>query len=125
MSDRRRIVITGVGVISPLGIGAKAFWENLLSAKVGIQRIEQFDPSGSACQIGGEVPAYKIGDFVPKSYRKATKVMGRDIELAVGAAASAVNDAGLVTKAVDPEKPATIRPERSYGQWSRMPWHTT
>ena len=95
----RRVVVTGIGVISPIGIGAKAFWENLLAGKVGVRRIQQFDPSGFPCQIAGEIPDYKIGDYVPKSYRKATKVMARDIELAVIAADDAMKDAGLKTKA--------------------------
>src|SRR3954464_908577 len=106
----RRVVITGIGVVSPIGIGAKAFWENLLAGKVGIRRIAGFDPGGFPCQIAGEVPEYKIGDFVPKSYRKATKVMARDIELAVIAADDAMKDAGLKTKAYT-DKPE-IKPER-------------
>src|ERR1700719_1576934 len=97
--NMRKVVITGIGVISPIGIGSKLFWENLLTGKVGIRRIASFDPSGFASQIGGEVPPYKIGDFVPKSYRKATKVMARDIELAVVAADDAFKDAGLKSKA--------------------------
>jgi 3-oxoacyl-[acyl-carrier-protein] synthase II len=95
----RRVVITGIGVISPVGIGAKAFWDNLLAGKVGVRRISNWDPSGFPSQVGGEVPAYKIGDYVPKSYRKATKVMARDIELAVVAADDAFKDAGLKSKA--------------------------
>jgi 3-oxoacyl-[acyl-carrier-protein] synthase II len=95
----RRVLITGIGVISPIGIGSKVFWENLLAGKSGVRRIAAFDPSGFASQIGGEVPAYKIGDYVPKSYRKATKVMARDIELAVVAADDAFKDAGLKSKA--------------------------
>src|SRR6185436_16082642 len=95
----RRVVITGIGVVSPVGIGTKAFWENLLAGKVGIRRIQRFDPGGFPCQIAGEVPEYKIGDFVPKSYRKATKVMARDIELAVVAADDAFKDSGLKSKA--------------------------
>jgi 3-oxoacyl-[acyl-carrier-protein] synthase II len=95
----RRVVITGIGVISPIGIGTKAFWENLLAGQVGVRRLASFDPAGLPCQIAGEVPAYKIGDYVPKSYRKATKVMARDIELAVVAADDAFKDAGLQTKA--------------------------
>ncbi|MGE5608433.1 MAG: beta-ketoacyl synthase N-terminal-like domain-containing protein, partial [Bacillota bacterium] len=59
----RRVVVTGIGVISPIGIGTKAFWENLLAGKVGIRRIEQFDPSGFPCHIAGEVAAYRIGDY--------------------------------------------------------------
>src|SRR5919112_4367812 len=95
----RKVVITGIGVVSPIGIGSKAFWENLLAGKVGVRRIESFDPGGFASQLAGEVPAYKIGDYVPKSYRKATKVMARDIELAVVAADDAFKDAGIKSKA--------------------------
>src|SRR5947207_10209193 len=106
----RRVVVTGVGVISPIGIGAKLFWENLLAGKSGVRRIAQFDPAGFPCQIAGEVPDYKIGDYVPKSYRKATKVMARDIELAVIAADDAFKDAGLKSKAYT-DSP-TINPQR-------------
>src|SRR5258708_5735642 len=106
----KRVVITGIGVISPIGIGAKAFWENLLAGTVGVRRIASFDPAGLPSQIGGEVPAYKIGDYVPKSYRKATKVMARDIELAVIAADDAFKDAGLKSRAYT-ETP-TITPTR-------------
>ncbi|HYO07820.1 MAG TPA: beta-ketoacyl synthase N-terminal-like domain-containing protein [Tepidisphaeraceae bacterium] len=95
----RRVVVTGIGVISPIGIGAATFWTNLLGGKSGVRKIQRFDPSGFPCQLGAEIPDYKIGDHVPKSYRKATKVMARDIELAVIAADDAMKDAGLKTKA--------------------------
>src|ERR1700709_1922990 len=95
----RRVVITGIGIVSPIGIGASAFWENLIAGKIGVKRITAFDPSAFISQIAGEVPAFKIGDYVPKSYRKATKVMARDIELAVVAADDAFKDAGLKSKA--------------------------
>jgi 3-oxoacyl-[acyl-carrier-protein] synthase II len=95
----RRVVITGVGVVSPLGIGARAHWEGVLEGRSGVKRISAFDPSGFPSQIGGEAPAYKIGDYVPKSYRKATKVMARDIELAVIAADDAFKDSGLKSNA--------------------------
>jgi 3-oxoacyl-[acyl-carrier-protein] synthase II len=95
----RRVVITGIGVVSPIGIGAAVFWENLIAGQSGIRRIASYDPAGFPCQVGGEVPAFKIGDYVPKSYRKATKVMARDIELAVVAADDAFKDAGIKSKA--------------------------
>ena len=95
----RRVVVTGIGIVSPIGIGARVFWANLLAKQVGVRRLAAFDPSGFASQIGGEVPPYKIGDYVPKSYRKATKVMARDIELAVIAADDAFRDAGLQSRA--------------------------
>jgi len=95
----RRVVITGIGVVSPIGIGAKAFWESLLAGRIGVRRIQRFDPGGFPSQIAGEVPEYRIGDYVPKSYRKATKVMARDIELAVIAADDAFRDSGLRSRA--------------------------
>ncbi len=79
--------------------GAGDFWRNLLAGQIGIRRIAPFDPAGLPTRIAGQVPAYKIGDFVPKSYRKATKVMARDIEMAVIAADGAFKDAGLQSKA--------------------------
>src|SRR5258706_1056759 len=95
----RRVVATGIGIISPLGIGVKPFWENRISGKIGVQKIAAFNPGGFPSQIAGEVPAFKVNDYVPKSYRKAAKVMARDIELAVVAADDAFKDAGLQSKA--------------------------
>src|SRR5580692_10452414 len=97
--NMRKVVITGIGVVSPIGIGAAAFWSNLIAGQVGIRRVSSYDPGGFPCQIAGEVPAYKINDYVPKSYRKATKVMARDIELAVIAADDAFKDSGLKSRA--------------------------
>ncbi len=94
----RRVVVTGVGVVSPIGLGAKTFWANLLAGQVGVRRIQQFDPSGFPSQIGGEVPPYRIVEHVPKSHRKWTKVMARDIELAVLAADDAFRDSGIKSK---------------------------
>src|SRR5580700_2509226 len=113
MSTMRRVVVTGIGVICPIGIGSADFWKNLLGGKIGVRRISAFDPSGFPSQIAGEVPAYKIGDYVPKSYRKATKVMARDIELAVVAADDAMKDAGLKSRAYV-EKPENF-PSTRFG----------
>ena len=95
----RRVVITGIGVVSPLGIGAAAFWPALCAGTVAVSRIAGFNPAGFPSQIAGQVPAYKLNDYVPKHYRKATKVMARDIELAVIAADDAFRDAGLKSRA--------------------------
>jgi 3-oxoacyl-[acyl-carrier-protein] synthase II len=95
----RRVVVTGIGIISPIGIGSRAHWDGLISGKVGVRRIASFDPGGFPIQIAGEAPAFKIGDYVPKSYRKATKVMARVIELAVVAADDAFKDSGLKSQA--------------------------
>ncbi len=96
--SERRVAITGLGVVSPVGTGIGAVYEALLAGKSGVGRIQAFDPSGFDSQVGGEVVDFKMRDFVPKSYRKATKVMARDIELAVAAAYEAVRDARLRTK---------------------------
>ncbi|MFG0329267.1 MAG: beta-ketoacyl-[acyl-carrier-protein] synthase family protein [Phycisphaerales bacterium] len=96
--DRRRVVITGLGVASGLGIGVEALWDGLLEGRSAIKPIRQFDAAAFPLRFAGEVEeGFKIRDFVPKSYRKATKVMCRDIELAVAAAAKAVGDAGIRT----------------------------
>jgi 3-oxoacyl-[acyl-carrier-protein] synthase II len=95
----RRVVITGIGIISPIGIGSRVHWEALISGQVGVRRIASFDPSGFPSQIGGEAPAYKIGEFVPKAYRKATKVMAHVIELAIVAADDAFRNSGLQSQA--------------------------
>ncbi len=100
MTGKRRVVITGLGVAAPIGIGIEAFWEGLLQRRCGIKRIESFDPSGFPCQVGGELPPFQLGDFIPKGYRKSAKVMARDIMIAVVCAYHAVRDAGLNTKCI-------------------------
>jgi 3-oxoacyl-[acyl-carrier-protein] synthase II len=108
---RTRVVITGIGAISPLGLSAVKTWEGLCAGRCGIRRITAFDPVKFDCQIAGEVEQYKIQQYVPKAFRKATKLMSRDIELAVIAADEAVRDSGLITKAIDEEK-TNVNPER-------------
>lgn len=95
----RRVVVTGVGVVSPFGVGAVPFWQNLIEGRCAIKRVSSFDPSAFSCHLAAEVPAYKISDYVPKAYRKATKVMARDIELAVIAADDCFKNSGLQSKA--------------------------
>jgi len=107
-----RVVITGLGAITPLGSTAVDTWSSLCASKVGIDRITAFDPVGFSCQLAGQVGDYQIRDFVPKSHRKATKLMSRDIELSVIAAREAFVHAGLVTRGIDPEH-VNIEPERA------------
>jgi len=102
----RRVVITGVGAVSPHGIGTAPFWNGLLEGKSSITALTRFDPSAFESRVAGVVPEFKTTDFVPKSYRKSTKIMAHDIELAVVAADFAVRDARLITKGIaDPESP--------------------
>ena len=99
----RRVVVTGTGATSALGLTADELWDGLLGGCCGIKKIQAFDPVGFPCELAGEVPDYKIRNYVPKSHRKATKLMSRDIEISVIAADDAVKNSGLVTKATDPE----------------------
>jgi 3-oxoacyl-[acyl-carrier-protein] synthase II len=100
MRAERRVVVTGVGVANPIGIGIEDTWDALIEKRCGIRRIESFDPSGFPAQIGGELPPFKLGDLIPKYYRKSAKVMARDIMIAVLCAYRAVKDAGLKTKCI-------------------------
>ncbi len=106
-----RVVITGLGAVSPLGLTVDELWAGLSAGRCGIARIKAFDPTGLPCELGGEVPPYRIQDHVPKSLRKSVKLMCRDIELAVIAAKEAVANSGLITKGIDPEK-ANVDPMR-------------
>lgn len=96
--NQRRVVITGLGPVTPIGVGVAPFWTALLEGRSGIRRLRAFDPSRFASQIGAEIEGLSVNDYVPKSYRKAAKIMARDIMLAVVAAHQAVTDAGLRTK---------------------------
>jgi 3-oxoacyl-[acyl-carrier-protein] synthase II len=110
--DSARVVITGFGQITPLGLSADETWTSLCAGRIGINTITAFDPIGFTCKLAGQVPDYQIRNYVPKTYRKATKLMSRDIELAVIAANEAFVRAGLVTKGIDPDN-INIDPERT------------
>ncbi len=106
-----RVAVTGLGAVSPLGLSVKETWAGLCAGRCGIGRITAFDPTGFPFKLAGEVPDYNIQDYVPRKYRKAVKLMCRDIELAVMAAHEAVLGSGLVTKGIDPDK-ANVDPTR-------------
>jgi len=111
MKTDRQVVVTGIGAVSPLGMDVESLWQGLLEGKSGIDTIKSFDPSGFTCKLAGEVEQFKIRKHVPKSIRKSTKLMCRDIELSVLAANEAFESSGLVTKATDPDN-ATVAPDR-------------
>lgn len=95
---RRRVVISGLGAVTGFGYGVNPLWEGLYAGKSALKRITRFDPTGHPCHAGAEATDFSAKDHVPKHYRKAVKVMARDIELAVGAAKAAVEDAGIRTR---------------------------
>lgn len=104
---RRKVVITGLGTLTAAGTGIEPLWQATLTGQSSLQRISAFDPAGFDAQIAAEVRDFQVNKVVPKNYRKATKVMARDIELAVGAADCAVRDAMLVTPGIDADASRT------------------
>src|ERR671915_272387 len=88
----RRVVITGMGCVTPLGIGREAFWHGLTTAKSGIRRIEAFDPSSFPVQIAAEVPSF---DWQSQLNPKDRKHVPRTVPLALAAAREALEDAQL------------------------------
>jgi len=110
MADRR-VGITGLGVVAPTALGAEDYWRSLLDGARAVKTVDLFDASGFDCTIGGQLDDFSARKFVPKHYRKAVKVMARDIEIAVAAAELAFRDAGIRTRAsedgevdVDPKR---------------------
>jgi 3-oxoacyl-[acyl-carrier-protein] synthase II len=103
--DTPRVVITGIGPVTPIGIGVEAFWKSLREGRSGIRRIQAYDPSGMKVQIAAEVEG-----FEPEQYMaaKVAKRMARFAQLAVAAAQLAREDAGLDLSAVDPEVVAAV-----------------
>ena len=89
---RRRVVITGLGVITPLGTGLEKTWPAICAGASGIHRITRFDPANLPVQIAGEVRDFDPADFIEK---KEIKKMDTFIHYAVGASQMAVADAGL------------------------------
>ena len=89
---KRRVVVTGLGLITPLGSGVEKTWNALCAGKSGIRRITKFDPSGHACQIAGEVTDFNPADYIEK---KEIKKMDTFIHYAVAASQMAVDDAGF------------------------------
>lgn len=93
----RRVVVTGIGVISSIGIGKDTFWDNLINGKSGISEVTSFDTSGHATHVGGEVKSFKPEDFIA---RKRSKFMGRASQLAIAATKLALEDAKLNKKSI-------------------------
>jgi 3-oxoacyl-[acyl-carrier-protein] synthase II len=102
---RPRVVITGIGAITPLGSSVPLFWDSLLEGHSGIRRITQFDASNLPCQIGGEVP-----DFDPDRYldRKEARRIPRSSQIALAAALEAISDACLPETMPDPERAGIV-----------------
>ncbi len=90
--SRRRVVVTGLGLVSPVGNSVTEGWANLLAGRSGIDLITKFDASNFACRIAGEVKGFRIEDYIPA---KEARHMDSFIHFGMAAAIQAVQDAGL------------------------------
>ena len=100
--SERRVVITGMGVVTPIGNDLKTFWRNLLAGVSGIRRITAFDPTEYACKIAGEVQDFDPLKFFnnPKDVRRTD----RYAHLLMGAAKMAMHDSGVDLEHTDRER---------------------
>jgi 3-oxoacyl-[acyl-carrier-protein] synthase II len=98
---RRRVVVTGLGCVSPVGNTVAESWASLLAGTSGIETITSFDTSALAVKFAGQVKGFNVADYMPE---KEARHMDRFIHLGLAAADQAVKDAGLPTgEALDPE----------------------
>ena len=104
-SERERVVITGIGPVTPIGIGVDAFWDSLREGRSGVRRVPALAEAGLKVQIAADIPEFDPTDFMDA---KAARRMARFAQLAVAAGRLAVADAGLDLAQRDPERIATI-----------------
>lgn len=102
---RERVVVTGIGVVTPIGIGRDDFWQGLLSGQNGISRITLFDPSAYRSQMAGEVKSFHAEDWIE---RKLAKRTDRFAQFGLVAATLAITDAGLDAHAYAPHRAGVI-----------------
>jgi len=96
-----RVVITGLGVISSIGIGWKEFWDSLLKGKSGISPVTSFDTTNHFTHNGGEVKIFNPEEFIPE---ERIKFMNRATQMALAAAKLAIEDAGIIPEFLDNHK---------------------
>jgi len=103
-SPARRVVFTGIGVLTPIGSDAPSFWNCLSAGVSGVKAIQSFDTGGLTTRFAGEIPTFDAKKYLDKKERKSLRVMARGIQLAVAAAQLAL-DHGKVEKAkLDPTR---------------------
>ena len=83
MSANRRVVITGIGVLTSIGKDASSFWDGLSRGATGVRTITAFDPSPLATRFAAEIDGFDAKKFLSKENRKQIRVMARSIQLAV------------------------------------------
>ncbi len=102
----KRVVVTGIGAVTPVGCGKEAFWEALLAGKSGISRISRFDASEYATQIAGEIKDFDVAQYGVD--KKEARRMDRSSQFALAAAKLAVDDSGLNLEEENRDRIGTI-----------------
>jgi 3-oxoacyl-[acyl-carrier-protein] synthase II len=90
--SKRRVVVTGLGVVSPVGNSVKAAWDNILAGKSGIAPITHFDISDFPVRFGGEIRDFDVSEYIPQ---KDARRMGTFIHYGIAAASQAIKDSGI------------------------------
>lgn len=103
-SPARRVVISGIGIVSPIGLDVASFWRSLQEGRSGIRTIQSFDASGLPVRIAGEIPNFNAKDFLEKENRKSLRVMARTIQLAVAGAQRALDDGKVDKSKLEPTR---------------------
>ena len=98
---RRRVVVTGLGAITPVGVGVAETWQNIVAGKSGIGRITRFDPGAFACQVAGEVNGFDVNQYLPP---KDARRMDRFVHFGLVAGMEAFKDSGLVVTEQNAER---------------------
>jgi 3-oxoacyl-[acyl-carrier-protein] synthase II len=103
-ASSRRVVITGIGLITPVGLNAGSYWRALLEGRSGVRPIRSFDTSNLPVRFAGEIDTFDAKNFVDKKDRRSLKMMARPIQLAVAAAQVALDDCKVVKSRLDPTR---------------------
>src|SRR5215472_917987 len=132
LKQPRRVVITGMGCVTPIGVGREAYWNALRKGESGVRRIESFDVSASPVKIAGQVAEF---DWEAQLGPKDRKHVPRTVPLALGAAREALEDADLFTSDLSLDQRRTIGvilgtggggltfAEQHYEYWYKGPHH--
>ncbi|MBN2324114.1 MAG: beta-ketoacyl-ACP synthase II [Spirochaetes bacterium] len=105
MRQDRKVVVTGLGVVTPLGIGVKTYWENLIAGKSGVRRITLFDPSDIESRVAGEVKDFDPLDYMEKSEARRND---RFTQFVYVASEEAMADSGLDLDKLDRDRTGVI-----------------
>jgi 3-oxoacyl-[acyl-carrier-protein] synthase II len=100
----RRVVVTGIGVVAPNGIGREIFWTACLNGRSGIGPIRSFDARNHPVQVAGEIQNFNPAPLLPADSRKQIKTMARAAKFGIGASALAIQDSGLDLSVENPER---------------------